>query len=223
MPGEGFQGKKCLAQTRRGTACQQPAVSGSARCRMHGGKARKGIAHPNYKHGRYSDYMPEKLLHGYRRQLSDSLLLHQRDEIAAIDSMIFEALEKMSQADSPSSWVELRRLWREATRATDDGDLSSARAKMAVIGELIRRGASYFDQREDVLYLMDRRRKVVDSQSRRELQERYVVSLEDANALFRDLAEAVRAEVEDEAVMVRIANRFSAITGAVHYLDHDAN
>jgi len=32
------QAPRCLAQTRLGTACQSPAVRGSARCRMHGGK-----------------------------------------------------------------------------------------------------------------------------------------------------------------------------------------
>ncbi|WP_422110923.1 HGGxSTG domain-containing protein [Erythrobacter longus] len=29
---------RCLAKTRKGTACQSPAVKGSKRCRMHGGK-----------------------------------------------------------------------------------------------------------------------------------------------------------------------------------------
>src|SRR3546814_3494750 len=28
---------RCLARTRRGTACQSPAVKGRKRCRMHGG------------------------------------------------------------------------------------------------------------------------------------------------------------------------------------------
>ncbi|WP_409581453.1 HGGxSTG domain-containing protein [Sphingopyxis sp. SE2] len=28
---------RCLARTRRGTACQSPAVRGRKRCRMHGG------------------------------------------------------------------------------------------------------------------------------------------------------------------------------------------
>lgn len=224
MPGEGFQGPKCGAQTRRGTACQQPAVSGGVRCRMHGGHARKGVAHPNYKHGRYSDFMPEKLLHGYRRQLTDRDLLHQRDEIAAVDAMIFEALQSMSDADAPGVWTELRRLWREAVDASDGGDARSAAAKMSVIGEIIRRGAAYFDQREDVLYLIERRRRLVDSQSRREIQERLAITYEDANAMFRDIAEAVRAEVEDQAVVARIANRFAIISGRAGGLgSNDAN
>lgn len=29
---------RCLAMTRKGTACQSPAIRGKRRCRMHGGK-----------------------------------------------------------------------------------------------------------------------------------------------------------------------------------------
>lgn len=223
MPGEGFQGPKCGAQTRQGGPCQQPAVSGGSRCRMHGGRSLKGVAHPNYKHGRYSDYMPEKLLHGYRRQLSDRNLLHQRDEIAAVDAMLFEALEKMSDDDSPGVWVKLRRLWREAVEASDGGDARAAATKMSVIDELIRRGADYFDQREDVLYLIERRRRLVDSQSRREVQERLMISYEDAAAMYRDLADAIHDVVTDKAQVRAIAERFAEITGTVIYADNDAN
>lgn len=44
---------RCLAKTRKGTACQAPAVRGAKRCRMHGGKgsgAPKGNRNA-WKHG----------------------------------------------------------------------------------------------------------------------------------------------------------------------------
>lgn len=44
---------RCLAQTRRGTECQSPAVKGKKRCRMHGGTnpgAPKGNRNA-WKHG----------------------------------------------------------------------------------------------------------------------------------------------------------------------------
>ena len=47
---------RCLAMTRRGTACQSPAVKGRKRCRMHGG-TNPGAPRGNQnarKHGGYS-------------------------------------------------------------------------------------------------------------------------------------------------------------------------
>lgn len=45
--------KRCLAKTRRGTACQCPAMP-NGRCRIHGGKssgAPCGEANGSYRHG----------------------------------------------------------------------------------------------------------------------------------------------------------------------------
>ena len=47
---------RCQAKTRQGTLCQQPAIHGKRRCRMHGGTnpgAPRGNQHA-LKHGRYT-------------------------------------------------------------------------------------------------------------------------------------------------------------------------
>ena len=48
------QSPRCGAKTRKGTPCQAPAVSGKARCRMHGGARGSGAPLGNQnalKHG----------------------------------------------------------------------------------------------------------------------------------------------------------------------------
>ena len=48
---------RCGAKTRKGTACQSPAVNGKKRCRMHGGAKGSGAPFGNQnalKHGMYS-------------------------------------------------------------------------------------------------------------------------------------------------------------------------
>lgn len=48
---------RCGAKTRRGTECQAPAVTGKARCRMHGGANGSGAPKDNQnalKHGMYT-------------------------------------------------------------------------------------------------------------------------------------------------------------------------
>ena len=74
--GANWPGQRCLAKTRRGTACQNPAIPGPDRCRLHGGrstgprttkgKARAAAAH--WRHGRRSKAHIEKV-----RQIKDRL------------------------------------------------------------------------------------------------------------------------------------------------------
>ena len=37
--GPGWPGTRCLAKTRRGTLCQNPAIGGRNRCKLHGGRS----------------------------------------------------------------------------------------------------------------------------------------------------------------------------------------
>ena len=37
--GPDWPGTRCLAKTRRGTLCQNPAIGGRTRCKLHGGRS----------------------------------------------------------------------------------------------------------------------------------------------------------------------------------------
>jgi len=60
--GPNWLGQRCLAKTRKGTPCQNPAVKDKNRCRMHGGKStgprtaegKARVVAANTKHGRRS-------------------------------------------------------------------------------------------------------------------------------------------------------------------------
>ena len=57
-----WPGQRCLAKTRRGTACFKPALQGKTRCQLHGGKAtgartiagRQRLSDAQLRHGKYT-------------------------------------------------------------------------------------------------------------------------------------------------------------------------
>ena len=57
--GPDWPGQRCLAKTRRGTLCRNPAITDRNRCRMHGGKStgprspqgKEKVRKANWKHG----------------------------------------------------------------------------------------------------------------------------------------------------------------------------
>lgn len=53
------QSPRCGAKTRRGTPCEAPAVSGKARCRMHGGARGSGAPKGNQNALKHGDYTRE--------------------------------------------------------------------------------------------------------------------------------------------------------------------
>ncbi len=70
--------RRCGARTRGGTPCRAPAVSGKARCRMHGGARGTGapIGNTNaLKHGMYTKAALEerRALRQFMREMQESL------------------------------------------------------------------------------------------------------------------------------------------------------
>ena len=83
--GPDWPGRRCGAKTRAGGACQNPAIGGRSRCKLHGGlstgprtpegKARSIAAHT--KHGRRSRAHVEKVkaINAELRRLTNQLKL----------------------------------------------------------------------------------------------------------------------------------------------------
>ena len=71
------QSRRCGAKTRQGTACQAPAVSGKARCRMHGGAKGSGAPLGNRNALRHGGYTREE--RAFRKHIRE--LLTSGDEL----------------------------------------------------------------------------------------------------------------------------------------------
>ena len=67
--GPDWPGRRCGAKTRSGGACQNPAIKGRGRCKLHGGRStgpktsagRARVAAAHTKHGRRSKAHVEKV------------------------------------------------------------------------------------------------------------------------------------------------------------------
>ncbi len=74
--------RRCGARTRSGTPCQAPAVSGKARCRMHGGARGSGAPIGNQnarKHGMYTKVALEE------RQMVRRLIREMEERLQEIE------------------------------------------------------------------------------------------------------------------------------------------
>ncbi|MEX2632621.1 MAG: HGGxSTG domain-containing protein [Balneolales bacterium] len=81
--------KQCGARTKSGNPCGNYSIQGRERCRMHGGKQKRGTAHHLFKHGLYSKFVSNDL-----QQILEELdNIDQDDLIDPINEIkIFQAL-----------------------------------------------------------------------------------------------------------------------------------
>ncbi len=75
------ESRRCGAQTRAGTPCRAPAVSGKKRCRMHGGAPGSGAPLGNRNALKHGEYSREALL---ERQAVHDLLRETKELLDAM-------------------------------------------------------------------------------------------------------------------------------------------
>src|SRR5215204_1309703 len=102
----------CGAKTRKGTPCQNPAMQ-NGRCRMHGGASLKGTDLPQFRSGRYSKSIPDRLVGRFREALADEERHDLRDEIALAEAKIDDLLSEMVRGESDEAWA-----WNDVERWT---------------------------------------------------------------------------------------------------------
>ena len=91
--GPNWPGKRCLAKTRRGTACLRPALKGKTRCQLHGGrstgpKTEDGIARLTAARTTHGKYTKDKRAEAKRRAETGRRV---RGELKRIEQRIVDA------------------------------------------------------------------------------------------------------------------------------------
>lgn len=204
----------CGAKTRSGHSCKNAPVTGSRRCRMHGGKTPRGMALPQTTHGRYSKDLPTRLAARYAESQADPDLLNLNEEIALLDSRLGELLRRVDSGESGQTWRDLKATFvamEQAQRAKEFGEVARL---LGELGALIRHGHSDYAAWADVRTLIDQRRKLVESEGKRRKDMQDMITSEKAMVLVSALTDSVRRHVNDRTVLAAISTDIRAL------LDH---
>ena len=204
-------GRVCGAKKRDGTPCQaRPYPNG--RCRVHGGATPGGFASANFKHGKFSRFLPKGLKDAYERALRDHELLSLRDEIALLEARGVELLKRIKEAPSLP--------WDEVINGLDG--LAKAKGheydqQLLALRESAARGRDATTPREktwaSLQSLFQDKARLVAAESRRLHEMSQFVTKEQALVLFHSVGDAVRENVSDPKVLAAIQSSLARLLG----------
>jgi hypothetical protein len=209
---EGWPAKKhvgeklCGAKSKRtGKPCTQPVVSGSNRCRLHGGLTPRGMASPHYRHGRRSKFlkdMPKALRSSYRAALNDEELHSLDDDIAMLESRECELLRQLEKTKAPP-WGMVVDYLVTYEMAARGGKANRHRAEKALaqLARAIRKGAHAASQHEriwDSLHdIINLKARAAQAEHRRRVDLNSLIPGEKALILFNAILETCKLTLLD--------------------------
>jgi len=211
----------CGAKTRSGAPCRQKPMA-NGRCRMHGGKNPSGVAHPSFKHGRYSKDIPQRLMARFEASLNDPDRLVLDREIALTDARLGELLSMLGTGESGWRWRQIVSHWREYRGARRRGDVQGMTEALEAVDGLIDGAALEQDAWAEIHALIQARRRLVESERRRILEAQEYLSIDEAMTVVTAIARSVDRHVIDRATKEAIAADLRAIlarSGGGQYLE----
>lgn len=181
----------------------------NGRCRMHGGKSLVGAALLQFKTGKWSKYLPNRLQAKYEEAQMDSRLLELHNEVGLVDARLAELLERIDAGEASSTWRLLKQECTQAIQAS--GDPGLIKHHVNEIGKLIERGAADIEVWEEIGRQIDRRQRLVESERKRLVEMRQMISAQRATALFMAFVNIVKQRVKDEEILRRISSDIRAL------------
>lgn len=206
-----YQKQQCTATSKRThERCKAWALEGRTVCRHHGGRSLVGTAHPKFKHGRYSKYLPETLLPDFVAARKDKDLLLLIDEIGLVDTRLNDLVRRLDKKESGALWKSLGDAWKAYKTARDDMD---AAHWLAEVGRLIQQGVGDWAIWNDIINTIDQRRKLVESERKRLVELQQMLTADQAMLLVSTLVDSVNRHVPDPKARSEIARDIAGIIG----------
>ena len=185
----------------------------NGRCKMHRGGAKSGVAAGNFKHGRYSKVLPQRMLERYNAAITDPELLNLSAEIAVVDSRLSDLLVRVESGDAGEIWDKLSKAKDKYQDASRKADIDEMGAQLDAMLALIERGSADVAAWREIHGVLEQRRRLVESERKRLIEQEQMLTMHEAMTFFTAMAAAVKANVTDREALGRIQAEWEKLTG----------
>lgn len=215
----------CGAVNRNDEPCgNEPKSNG--RCRFHMGNAPRGIGHYNFKHGKYSLYVPPPLEEAYQQAMNDPDLLSLNKAIAMNWARLEQLNRRVDTREAGTMWKaaqqEFGRLQELLRNEDTEENRRRVREQIMIVATALGRGRDDAETWDEIKDTTEHLRGLIATETQHRVKMREVVSAEDALWHYRQLSISNREVIEEadfleeeekRTLRLLIAQRFAEKTG----------
>lgn len=176
-------------------------------CSKHGAgsKDRPGGRPPDPTRpgSRYAKTIPSTLREAYGRALADSTLLEQRHEIALVQARMEQQLEAIEK--TPMSLDAINKALDVLLEALEQKDTAMVQVSIRDMRKAVGTAMAHRAMWSEVRGLVQERRVLVESERKRQVEDRQMVAVDSLMALMARIRDLIIQNVEDPAARSRVA------------------
>jgi hypothetical protein len=196
---------RCTAKAKhRQEQCRLSAVAGMTVCRFHGGLTPRGQALPQFRTGKYSKFLPARMLARYREAERDPDLTSLHSELALADARLMDLLGRVHTGESGAVWRALRKAYRAFKLFQQTGDVGKMREAFAEMEGHLEAAVADTEAWAEIHTLIESRRKLADTESRRLSTLHQMITCEQAMVLVGVIVDIITRYVPDTQALRQI-------------------
>ncbi len=196
--------KKCGAKTKSGKPCVKSPME-NGRCYWHGGPTPSGVASPNFKHGRYSKYIPERLSERYHESINDPEILALKMDISLVDARLDDLLSRVDTGESGALWKTAHSAFIDFRSANASGDQDKMTVALTELNRILNLGVQDYKAWDEIGTMLEQRRKLVESERKRLLDMEMVITVERQMILLAGVVSIIKDNVTDRKILSAIS------------------
>lgn len=204
---------QCTATAKStGKRCELPAIKGREVCRLHGGKTPRGEASPHFKHGRFSEYLPERLVKIYEAVEADNEHSILSRNIQLRETFLREKLAMLDNApDSAQTWQELRKVADDLTAHFTDEKYGLCHVDILKLERLIDEKEAYHKAVAELRDEMAEQRKDKQAISAIEYRGENAITAKELMVFMGAVLHVINNTVTNQAERIRIHEQIDGL------------
>lgn len=186
--------------------CKAYPMKGREKCRVHGGKALRGINHPQYKGVGYSKHLPTRLLEQFVLAVDNPNVLDGTEDIALLQTRLQDLLGRIENENwGIGLWDNLLKSFNKFQKAKIDAtNTGSTRAvrkmdqHLKEIEKVINRGSYEAKIWQEILSIQERMRRIRDTEMKRRKEAAEIITADQFRTFLGFIMNAITTRVSDE-------------------------
>lgn len=194
----------CKGTNSQGEPCGNTALKGSHFCKSHGGNALKGPEHPKFIHGKYSRYLRRDILDAYLRFREQEDMYTQVEEIALLDARISLLVEGLDNKDGLRLFDNLADIMldmQEMVKTEEEIKHKDMQMVADRLSSVVSEAKSERRRWQEVYDVMDIRRKLIESDRKRMLEQQEYLTKQQALMMITSVMSIIHNNIEDAAAL----------------------
>jgi len=150
-----------------------------------------------------------RYLTAFEKAILDPKLVSMRQELALLDARIAELKDRQQLAESRGQWRTVLDITARLTAALEPGaqrppDIDRATELATDLYDTARAGVSDYEIWEEIKDLIERRRRIADSERKYEEMEQKLIPITQLVLMFDKLREAIDAVIPDRGMQLQL-------------------